>query len=645
MTHAHSSATGERSTERPDEHAAEVLHGLDPDQYRAVTAPVGVVVVRAGAGAGKTRVLTRRLAWRAMSDPAVLPHSLAITFTREAAGELRRRLRQFDFSEMPTAGTFHAVAYRLLRQRYADTRRREPTVLMNRLQILTVAAGERVNRAALPEISNTIDIAYAKDLTIDQMVSYLNERGNGISIPSVQFAAIVNEYEKLKKKRGVLDLNDMLRLTINEALDDPRFLASIRWQYRHILVDEAQDMNPLQYRFLRLLVGENPDLFLVGDPNQAIYGWNGADRTLFDKLPDLPAPSHVVSLPSNYRCTPPIVDAAVHVLGDVGTADAISRRPIGTPIELLRCATEDDELDAIELQLRKMYERFPSWQHLAVLVRTNNLAQSISDAMSMRGLPTQRLMKGHSYSDAVSEASALGGRDLLNAWASDILDMPDPDTTDATIQVAQKVREYLTENSVGHVDGRSFASWLATSVSLEAPDGVAVMNFHAAKGREWYGVIIAGAEKGLLPHVNARTTDAREEEQRLAYVAMTRASDALVVTWTDTRNGRRTGPSGLIRDMPTGKQDVVAPPNELRALATQRQRDTKARVALEEWRKNAARAARIDTSAVISDKQLKQLATELPQDVDHVARIIGPMLAARHGQRIIDTLVGVTRHP
>jgi DNA helicase II / ATP-dependent DNA helicase PcrA len=615
-----------------------VLFGLDPDQVAAVTAPVGVVVVRAGAGAGKTRVLTRRLAWRAASDPAVLPHSLAITFTREAAGELRRRLRQFDFTDLPTAGTFHAVAYRLLRQRYADTKRREPTVLLNRMQLLTVAAGNSVPRNSLPEISNAIDIAYARNFSKEEMTEYLSQRGNGISIPPHQFALVLSAYEQVKKKRGVLDLNDMLRLTISEALDDARFLASIRWQYRHVLVDEAQDMNPLQYRFLRLLVGDSPDLFLVGDPNQAIYGWNGADRTLFDVLPDLPAASHVITLPSNYRCTPPIVHAAVHVLPDNHDARAVSRRPVGTPVELVRCATEAEEIDAIELHLRKMYDRFPSWNHLAVLVRTNNLAQSINDALSARGIPVQRTMKGHSYSDAVTEASALGGRDLLNTWASDILDMPDPEIPNATIQVASKVREYLTDNPVGHVDGRSFASWLATSVSLDAPDGVAVMNFHTAKGREWYGVVIAGLEKGLLPHFNARTQTTREEEQRLAYVAMTRASDALVLTWTDSRNGKRTGPSLLLRDIPTGEPVVAPPPQSLRDLASQRHINKRHYEALAEWRRNAARAVRADVSAIISDKQLKQLADTQPQTLDAVAEITGTMLANRHGQRIIDVL-------
>jgi DNA helicase-2/ATP-dependent DNA helicase PcrA len=625
-----------------DELVAEVLFGLDPDQVAAVTAPVGVVVVRAGAGSGKTRVLTRRLAWRAISDPAIVPHAVAITFTREAAGELRRRLRQFQFAELPSAGTFHAIAYRLLRQRFADTRRREPTVITNRFQLLSQAAGPQINKAALPEISNAIDIAHAHDFSSDDMESYLNQRGNGLSIPPPRFASIFADYEQLKKRRGVLDLNDMIRMTIHEAQDDPRFLSSMRWQFRHIMVDEAQDMNPLQYRFLRLLAGDSPDLFLVGDPNQAIYGWNGADRTLFDTLPDLPSAAYVVALSSNYRCTPPIVNAAVHVF-PAGTADAVSRRPVGTPVELVRCANENDEIDAIEKHLREMYERVPSWKHFAVLTRTNNLAQLISDELTRRNIPTQRMMKGQTYSEAVTEASSLGGRDLLNAWASDILDIPDTDTPDAVIQVATKVREYLTDNPFGHVDGRSFMGWLATSVALDTPDGVAVMNFHAAKGREWYGVIVAGAEKGLLPHYNAKTEAAREEETRLAYVALTRASDALVVTWTDNRGGKRTGPSALLREMPTGDIEVASPPPEIRAIVGRRDASIRPRKALEEWRQTAARAARVDVSAVVTDSQLRQLAEAQPQSEDQVAQIIGSMLAKRHAQRIIAVLESVSQ--
>lgn len=624
------------------ERAAAVLYGLDPDQVAAVTAPVGVVVVRAGAGSGKTRVLTHRLAWRAISDPAIVPHAAAITFTREAAGELRRRLRQFDFVEMPATGTFHAIAYRLLRQRLNDTRRREPTVLTQRIGLLAQAAGPELNKAQLPEILNAIDIAHAHNFSTDQMESYLNSRGNGISVPPPRFTKIFQEYEQLKKRRGVVDLNDMLRMTIREAQEDPRFLSSIRWQFRHIMVDEAQDMNPLQYDFMQLLAGDKPDVFLVGDPNQAIYGWNGADRTLFDALPNFSSAAYIVTLPSNYRSTPPIVNAAVHVLpvdeSTTTTHRSVSRRPVGSPVTLIRCATEHDEIDEIEKQLRAMYERFPSWRQLAVLTRTNNLAQLISDTLSARGIPTQRIMKGQSFSEALSQASSLGGRDLLNSWASDILDIPDPETPDAVIQIAQKVREYLTDSPTGPVDGRSFASWLATTSAVEVPDGVAVMNFHAAKGREWYGVVVAGMEQGLLPHFNAKTQAAREEESRLAYVALTRASDVLAITWTDSRNGKRTGPSTLLRNIPTGEVVAVAPPPEIRAIASQSNSQKNIRQVLQQWRDDVARAARTDAAAILTDSQMRRLSEQLPTTEEEVASIIGTMLARRHAARIIELL-------
>jgi ATP-dependent exoDNAse (exonuclease V) beta subunit len=141
-----------------------------------------------------------------------------------------------------------------------------------------------------------------------------------------------------------------------------------------------------------------------------------------------------------------------------------------------------------------------------------------------------------------------------------------------------------------------------------------------------------------LPHFNARTQTTREEEQRLAYVAMTRASDALVLTWTDSRNGKRTGPSLLLRDIPTGEPVVAPPPQSLRDLASQRHINKRHYEALAEWRRNAARAVRADVSAIISDKQLKQLADTQPQTLDAVAEITGTMLANRHGQRIIDVL-------
>ena len=140
------------------------------------------------------------------------------------------------------------------------------------------------------------------------------------TLSPVTFATVLQRYGDLKRRRGVVDTNDLISGVLREATRDPRIGASLRRRFRHVSVDEAQDMNPLQYAFLKLLAGDTPDLFLVGDPNQAIYGFNGADNTLFDDLPGLPGAT-VVSLPSNYRCTPQVVDSAVRLRSEEHTSE------------------------------------------------------------------------------------------------------------------------------------------------------------------------------------------------------------------------------------------------------------------------------------------------------------------------------------
>ena len=149
-------------------------------------------------------------------------------------------------------------------------------------------------------------------------------------------------------------------------------MQSMRHQFRHVSVDEAQDMNPLQYEFLRLLVGDEPDVFVVGDPNQAIYGFNGADNTLFDELPGLGAGARVVTLPSNYRCTPQVVDAASRLLRNGGQEiEAVSRRPNGRAVAFVGCENEFAERNVIARELRRMRDACGTWNLLAVLVRVN----------------------------------------------------------------------------------------------------------------------------------------------------------------------------------------------------------------------------------------------------------------------------------
>ena len=615
-----------------------VLIGLDPDQRAAVSAPVGIVVVRAGAGSGKTTVLTRRIAWRSLNDTADIERTLAITFTRQAATEMRARLAQFDLEGRPTIGTFHAVARRIMLQHYEDKGRRAPVIINNRSSVMSICMGDDARRGGVNDVLNAVDWAHSRMLSPAEAAKALAAAGQNVPLGEKRFTEIFDAYEKAKKKRGAVDLNDFLTYVVNEATKDPRYAESIRFQYRHISVDEAQDMNPLQYAFLKVVTAAQPDLFLVGDPNQAIYGFNGADKTLFDTLPTMNGAAHVVSLPSNYRCTPEIVRMAVSTLATDGQiADAESKRPMGMPVLLQRCSTESDESTFITKSvLRAKSGR--SWNDIAVLVRINAVADEVREALSKVGVPIRSSRRGGAWARAVASATDLTGRESLTAWAADILDTGEYQPEDVDYIVAGLVRQFLDDNRMGSVDGRTFGSWLATSADLAESDGVEVLTFHAAKGREWSYVIVAGAEKGLLPHRGARGPAARSEEARLAYVALTRAADELVVSWTDTRNGKSSGPSPFLPTVTTEVPTFDPPPEELRRRARAHTIGNPVQNAIEEWRKDIARHARVEPHAILSTRSIRMMVRDVPTSIEDITRMSDPMFARRHGQALLEVI-------
>lgn len=631
-----------------------LLRGLDPEQLAAVTAPVGAIVVHAGAGSGKTTVLTRRIAHRLATGTADPEHTVAITFTRQAAGELRRRLHGLGVIERidspaVVAGTFHAIAWRLLQRHHLETERTLPQVALNPTGLLAEALGKRPATPA-PRMMAAIDWARARLLGADQAESVVRARPD-FRIGADALASAMRSYDQLKRKRGVLDLNDMIGRVVDAASDDAAFLASIRWRHRHVHVDEAQDMNPLQFALLTVLAGSD-DIFAVGDPNQAIYGWNGADHALFDQMPERIGGATVLPLRSNYRCTPQVVGAAVHVLANAGqTAESVSRRDDGPPVRTIRAADEDAEREAIARHLTALSTQGLPWHQMAVLARTNRIADEIAVHLDGRGIPVRQHRASNEFLDAVAEVSALGSRHKMTIWAGDVLDLPvatgsaargvDTDAVDAaTAEVARLVREFLTD-AVGAVDGRAFASWLATRTPERAGDGVDVMTIHVAKGREWTAVVVAGAENGLLPHSSATTPDARAEEGRLAYVALTRASDHLALSWTDKRKGRRSGPSSLLRRLPSGAPAPEAPPSEVRdAIRARAPREAPDPVmkALRQWRTAAAKASLVDERGVLSDAELVRLAERRPATEDEVVEILGPVLGRRHSKRLLQVI-------
>ena len=623
-----------------------LLADLDDDQRRAVTCAPTATVIHAGAGSGKTRVLTHRIAWRIAQGTADPSRVLAITFTREAAAEMRKRLRLLGVTrhdragdlDQPTIGTFHSVALALLRRRAADTSAQLPTVVGNRLSLLDQALGEQSLGRNSAGVLAEIDWAHARMVSPDRYEAEAERTGRKVAVAPARVAAAYRAYEQLKAKRGLVDLDDLIShatRAINERAD---FAAATRFRFRHIFVDEAQDMNPLQYSFFEALRGNRDDVFIVGDPLQAIYGWNGADPALFTSLPDALNKPTVLTLPGNYRCTPQVLAIATHVAADNGaTPNVHSRRSSGFPVEYFEVEDEYDE-DYLIRDIIGPYVQPGIDPSFAVLARTHAVLEPLARVLGAAGIPVASRRASAARTNAIDELAECRTRHDLTVWAADIIV---ESTDDDERVVAEQVQAYLRSSTKGEVDGRSAAAYLRASHAAPESYGVELLTFHAAKGREFARVVIVGAERGLMPHSSATSDEQLREEARLAYVACTRAADHLTVIRAKRRKGRITAASPYFAQLPDGVErrgrNVVATerprlstPTDPKVLA---ERDLKRR--LRDVRDVIARTNFTLPEAVLSDVEIARIVTERPGDVEHLARILGPLTANRLGSTIL----------
>jgi DNA helicase-2/ATP-dependent DNA helicase PcrA len=622
----------------------ELLRGLDPEQREAVMCPPTAIVVHAGAGSGKTRVLTHRIAYRVATQTARAENILAITFTREAAGEMRRRLSTLGVGHRgntgPTVGTFHAVALALLRQRLTDASQPIPNIVHNRTALATSAAGSHRLAARPRDLLMEIDWAYARMIPHTDYVAAVKRMQRTPPAPAAEIAEIFKQYESLKRKRQIVDLDDLLARVVADMSTDAAYAEAVRFRFKHVFVDEAQDMNPLQYALFDAIRGGRPDVFVVGDPLQAIYGWNGADRMLFDNLPNTLDQVTVLHLPNNYRCSPHIVHAARHAALQTGEEVRIKAvREDGPPVRVARYHDAQDEAEGIA---KLLWQYAPTagahpWQSCAVLVRTNVQLAAISKALISAGIPIGSTRQPAEITAAIGLAAQCTSRNSLTTWAADILN---DSQDDAERTVAEMVRQFVHLDQPGVVDGRAFNAWVVANAVHAAPrSGVDLLTFHAAKGREWDCVVVAGAETGLLPHGSASTNDQRKEEIRLAYVAFTRAAHQLFITYADKRNNRNAGKSPLLDGMPL-RADSPEGEQPLR-IATRPSNQPNLLDDLTTWRRHTGRATNQEPFQVCTDEVLAQLAAEQPQTIDAIASIFGPLTA----QRVAPALLAIiTQH-
>ena len=385
-----------------------------------------------------------------------------------------------------------------------------------------------------------------------------------------------------KRRRRLVDFDDLLRLAVRDLAADPVYAAARHWRFRHLFVDEFQDVNPLQHALLEAWSGPESDLCVVGDPNQAIYAWNGADsRYLIDFESYFPG-STTVTLEDNYRSTPQILTVANAVL-DSGRSVPIRLRPHRPSGPVPTVTDHPDaaaEAAAIARKVRDLHSPGTSWSRQAVLVRTNAQATLISEAFTRAAIP-HRVRGGGDLLEQpeVRQAvSALRRASSLQMALGDLEEQvrratPDqdeaaddtpaggraaadtaPPPTDREMrrsgeeQLAQERaanlaelvrlgREYLAIDPDGGIPG--FLGWMTSTLRGEdrsAGDAVELVTFHAAKGLEWPIVHLAGLEEGFVPIHHAKESDDDiDEERRLLYVALTRAREELHCTWARSR--------------------------------------------------------------------------------------------------------------
>jgi ATP-dependent DNA helicase UvrD/PcrA len=661
-------------------HPDELLDGLDSTQRAAVTEPVVPLAILAPAGSGKTRALTRRIAWQAAAGNLDPNHVLAVTFTRKAAGELRGRLARLGVRGAVTAGTFHAVALAQLRRRHADAGTAMPAILDRKARLLGPLLGKARGAElalAINEIASEIEWAKARRIRPDGYTAQVRRTERETPRAPAEIATIYTAYEREKKRKGLLDFDDLIGACTEALETDPEFAATQRWRFRHLFVDEFQDVTRAQLDLLRAWLGAGTDLCVVGDPDQAIYAFAGADAGLLTRFPDQFEGAAVVRLGANYRSTPEIVAAARAVLPAHGRAEVRAAGAEGALPTVTAYPNDAAEARGVADALYSAHGRMRPWSAMAVLYRVNAQSAAFEEALGRAGIP-YRVRGAAAFLDrpevktVIDElrtgAKTAPGRafaEHLTDLVTDARDLSE-DRREHVDAVAALGREYLAaEGSTGSVNG--FLEYLRASLRGGddgglRDDAVDLLTFHRAKGLEWDTVFVTGLERGLVPisHAAGRP-DATDEERRLLYVALSRAGRGLHLSWARERaRGNRVSKrtkSPFLAEVERVIGNASAAEIDLtddheRGAKGARQRlaeleagelttsDRPLYEALVSWRRDLARAAAVPAYVILDNKTLRTVASSRPRSPDALLALpgIGPTKLERYGAALLEVV-------
>lgn len=536
--------------------AEEILEALDNEQRAVALATRGPVCVIAGAGTGKTRAITHRIAYSAAIG-VMDPHKvLALTFTARAAGEMRTRLRSLGVPSV-AARTIHAAALKQLTFFWPQVfGGRMPDLLTTKSGFLTEAIkraqlqGELsiTSRDLLRDIATEIEWAKVSQIAPSDYLSESLKRTVKPRINPEQLAKVYTAYESVKHQERAIDFEDVLLLTTAMIEEEREIRERVQDQYRFFTVDEYQDISPLQQRLINAWLGSRQELCVVGDPAQTIYSFAGATPVFLNSFTQRFPEAEVVRLTTGYRSTPEIIFTANSILrkGAMGS-ELVAINDHGSKPTINAYSDEQAEIAGIVRDISQLISEGTPAQEIAVLARTNNQLNGLEKALNSAGLPyqvrnTERFFERKEVRDFLKQvrtASVIPTEGV--SWLDELRTLAQPFLTGGAIDgiaaLLHLARELDSDNGFTPKNLRTYLREVEDRVQQNNPPTMPVTTLatlHAAKGLEWERVFLMGVSDGVLPLENNSTTGDQasiDEERRLFYVGITRAKSDLRLSY------------------------------------------------------------------------------------------------------------------
>ncbi len=662
----------------------ELLNALDPDQRAVATQVAGPLAVLAGAGTGKTRAITYRIAYGAAVGAFDPSNVLAVTFTQRAAFEMRHRLAQLGVPKAQ-ARTFHSAALRQLRHFWPTVVGGPlPDVIPHKASLVAASAarlGITIDRTNVRDIAAEVEWAKVSMVDAAHYASRVARLRRDVpaGLDAGDMARLLDVYEDAKNERGVIDFEDILIYLCGMLQERADVASIVRKQYRSFVVDEFQDVNLLQARLLDLWLGGRHDVCVVGDVAQTIYSFTGASPDYLTGFGRKHPGARIVELTRDYRSTPQIVSVANDVLARSsqreGTVRLSSQREGGAQVTYRTYDDDRAEAEGVAASIADLIDAGMAPHSIAVLMRINGQSQAFEEALGARGIPVAvaggkpffarddvrtAISRLRAAAAAATDEGSVGEivRDVLSGvgWAPE-----------APSGQAGSERWSNMNAIVGWADDSqaqtlpAFVAELDERVAYQVePDkaGVELATIHAAKGLEWDAVFLVGVAEGLLPISYAKTAAAREEERRLLYVAITRARDLLTVSWARSRGADGRGKrkrSRLLDGIWPEEARVGAPKKRARASTRALNQAFEEEASpqaielfgrLKAWRLEVSRQAGVPPFAVFTDQTLRDIAQAMPKNTTQlrvirgigdvkVQRFAAPVLALVRGEEVI----------